>query len=90
MGKYGNDNKNVGKLISFYDDQILNLFKNEPSNGDYAPRFGYLIVGGPAVAYILQKHSKEYGGAVIVFGYANLRPVYYHILNDIIDAEYYL
>ena len=70
------------------DNYILDLFKNAPVN--YSPTFGQLNIGGPIVAYIMQKHSDYYGGAVIVFGYNNLRPIYYHIGNDTIDAEYYL
>lgn len=84
---YGND-INMGKLLSLNDDYVLNLFKNAPIN--YSPTTGQLDIGGPIVAYIMQKHSDKYGGAVIVFGYNNLRPIYYHIVNDTIDAEYYL
>ena len=84
---YGND-INMGKLLSLNDDYVLNLFKNAPTN--YSPTTGQLDIGGPIVAYIMQKHSDKYGGAVIVFGYNNLRPIYYHIVNDTIDAEYYL
>lgn len=84
---YGND-INMGKLLSLNDDYVLSLFKNAPIN--YSPTTGQLDIGGPIVAYIMQKHSDKYGGAVIVFGYNNLRPIYYHIVNDTIDAEYYL
>ena len=84
---YGND-INMGKLLSLNDDYVLNLFKNAPIN--HSPTTGQLDIGGPIVAYIMQKHSDKYGGAVIVFGYNNLRPIYYHIVNDTIDAEYYL
>lgn len=87
LGNYGNDIF-MGKLLSIYDNYILDLFKNAPV--DYSPTFGQLDIGGPIVAYIMQKHSDYYGGAVIIFGYHNLRPIYYHIKNDIIDAEYYL
>ncbi len=87
LGNYGNDIV-MGKLLSINDNYILDLFKNAPVN--YSPTFGQLNIGGPIVAYIMQKHSDYYGGAVIVFGYNNLRPIYYHIGNDTIDAEYYL
>lgn len=87
LGNYGNDIV-MGKLLSINDNYILDLFKNAPVN--YSPTFGQLNIGGPIVAYIMQKHSDYYGGAVIVFGYNNLRPIYYHIENDTIDAEYYL
>ena len=87
LGNYGNDIV-MGKLLSINDNYILDLFKNAPVN--YNPTFGQLNIGGPIVAYIMQKHSDKYGGAVIVFGYNNLRPIYYHIVNDTIDAEYYL
>ncbi len=87
LGNYGNDIV-MGKLLSINDNHILDLFKNAPVN--YSPTFGQLNIGGPIVAYIMQKHSDYYGGAVIVFGYNNLRPIYYHIGNDTIDAEYYL
>lgn len=87
LGNYGNDII-MGKLLSVNDNYILDLFKNAPVN--YSPTFGQLNIGGPIVAYIMQKHSDYYGGAVIVFGYNNFRPIYYHIANDTIDAEYYL
>lgn len=87
LGNYGNDIV-MGKLLSINDNYILDLFKNAPVN--YSPTFGQLNIGGPIVAYIMQKHSDYYGGAVIVFGYNNLRPIYYYIENDTIDAEYYL
>lgn len=87
LGNYGNDIV-MGKLLSINDNYILDLFKNAPVN--YSPTFGQLNIGGPIVAYIMQKHSDYYGGAVIIFGYNNLRPIYYHIENDTIDAEYYL
>lgn len=87
LGNYGNDII-MGKLLSVNDNYILDLFKNAPVN--YSPTFGRLNIGGPIVAYIMQKHSDYYGGAVIVFGYNNFRPIYYHIANDTIDAEYYL
>lgn len=87
LGNYGNDIV-MGKLLSINDNYILDLFKNAPVN--YSPTFGQLNIGGPIVAYIMQKHSDYHGGAVIVFGYNNLRPIYYHIGNDTIDAEYYL
>lgn len=84
---YGNDII-MGKLLSIYDEYVLDLFKKAPVN--YSPTFGELYIGGPIVAYIMQKHSDYHGGAVIVFGYKNFRPIYYHIANDTIDAEYYL
>ena len=87
LGNYGNDII-MGKLLSVNDNYILDLFKNAPAN--YSPTFGQLNIGGPIVAYIMQKHSDYYGGAVIVFGYNNFRPIYYHIVNGTINAEYYL
>lgn len=78
----------MGKLLSINDEYVLDLFKKAPVN--YSPTFGELNIGGPIAAYIMQKHSDYYGGAVIVFGYNNFRPIYYHIVNDTIDAEYYL
>lgn len=87
LGNYGNDII-MGKLLSVNDNHILDLFKNAPAN--YSPTFGQLNIGGPIVAYIMQKHSDYYGGAVIVFGYNNFRPIYYHIVNGTINAEYYL
>lgn len=87
LGNYGNDII-MGKLLSVNDNYILDLFKNAPVN--YSPTFGQLNIGGPIVAYIMQKHSDYYGGAVIVFGYNNFRPIYYHIVNGTINAEYYL
>lgn len=84
---YGNDII-MGKLLSIYDEYVLDLFKKAPVN--YSPTFGELYIDGPIVAYIMQKHSDYHGGAVIVFGYNNFRPIYYHIANDTIDAEYYL
>ena len=84
---YGNDII-MGKLLSYADKYVLDLFKNAPIN--YSPTFGELNIGGPVVTYIMQKHSDYYGGAVIVFGYNNLRPIYYHIAHNTIDAEYYL
>ena len=88
LANYGNDKNNVGKLISFYDNYVLDMFKK--ASNSYSPAFGQLDIGGPVVAYIMQKHSDYYGGAVIVFGYNNRRPIYYHIVNGTIDAEYYL
>lgn len=87
LGNYGNDII-MGKLLSVNDNYILDLFKNAPAN--HSPTFGQLNIGGPIVAYIMQKHSDYYGGAVIVFGYNNFRPIYYHIVNGTINAEYYL
>lgn len=87
LANYGNDKK-MGKLLSIYDNYILDMFKK--ASISYSPAVGEIDVGGPIVAYIMQKHSDYYGGAVITFGYHNLRPIYYHIANDKIDAEYYL
>lgn len=87
LANYGNDKK-MGKLLSIYDNYILDMFKK--ASISFSPTFGQLDVGGPIVAYIMQKHSDYYGGAVITFGYHNFRPVYYHIVNGTIDAEYYL
>ena len=87
LANYGNDKK-MGKLLSYIDNYILDMFKKASTN--YSPTFGELNIGGPVVAYIMQKHSDYYGGAVIVFGYNNFRPIYYHIANGKIDAEYYL
>ena len=87
LGNYGNDIL-MGKLISYADNYILDMFKKASTS--YSPTFGELNIGGPVVAYIMQKHSDYYGGGVIVFGYNNRRPIYYHIANGTIDAEYYL
>ena len=41
----------------------MDLFKNAPAN--YSPTFGQLNIGGPIVAYIMQKHSDYYGGCLL-------------------------
>ena len=87
LANYGNDKK-MGKLLSYADNYVLDMFKKASTS--YSPTFGELNIGGPVVAYIMQKHSDYYGGGVIVFGYNNFRPIYYHIANGTIDAEYYL